>query len=70
MGGNRGVTLQLNATNLLNIVNYARVDTVVNSPTFGQVLVGPADAVDAVQPPVPVLTGLTTMLHRRSGFKR
>jgi hypothetical protein len=38
MGGNRAVTVQLNATNLLNMVNYAGVDTVVNSPTFGQVL--------------------------------
>ena len=38
MGGNRTVTLQLNATNLLNMVNYASVDTVVNSPTFGQIL--------------------------------
>ena len=38
MGGNRTVTLQLNATNLLNMVNYASIDTVVNSPTFGQVL--------------------------------
>ena len=38
MGGNRAITLQLNATNLLNMVNYATVDTVVNSPTFGQVL--------------------------------
>jgi hypothetical protein len=38
MRGNRAVTLQLNATNLLNMVNYAGVDTVVNSPTFGQVL--------------------------------
>jgi hypothetical protein len=38
MGGNRAVTVQLNATNLLNLVNYAGIDTVVNSPTFGQVL--------------------------------
>jgi trimeric autotransporter adhesin len=38
LGGNRAITLQLNATNLLNTVNYATVDTVVNSPTFGQVL--------------------------------
>jgi hypothetical protein len=38
MGGNRAVTLQLNATNLLNMVNYASVDTAVNSPTFGQIL--------------------------------
>ncbi len=34
----RTLTLQLNATNLLNMVNYAAVDTAVNSPTFGQVL--------------------------------
>jgi hypothetical protein len=38
MGGNRSLTLQLNATNLLNMVNYATVDSAVNSPTFGQVL--------------------------------
>jgi hypothetical protein len=38
MGGNRAITLQVNATNLLDTVNYATVDTVVNSPTFGQVL--------------------------------
>jgi hypothetical protein len=38
MGGNRAITLQLNASNLLNMVNYGTVDTVVNSPTFGQVL--------------------------------
>ena len=34
----RVVSVQLNATNLLNQVNYLAVDTVVNSPTFGQVL--------------------------------
>lgn len=34
----RVVTIQLNATNLLNTVNYGAVDTIVNSPTFGQVL--------------------------------
>jgi hypothetical protein len=39
---NRGITIQFTASNLLNGVNYTRVDTVVNSPTFGQVLgVGP-----------------------------
>ena len=38
MGGNRALTLQLNASNLVNMVNYGTVDTVVNSPTFGQVL--------------------------------
>jgi hypothetical protein len=39
---NRGLTVQFNANNLLNGVNYTRVDTTVNSPTFGQVLaVGP-----------------------------
>ena len=35
---NRAVTIQATASNLLNGVNYTRVDTVVNSPTFGQVL--------------------------------
>jgi hypothetical protein len=39
---NRGLTLQFTANNLLNGINYTRVDTTVNSPTFGQVLaVGP-----------------------------
>jgi hypothetical protein len=37
-GRTRGLTIQVNATNLLNLVNYAAIDTVVNSPTFGQVL--------------------------------
>jgi hypothetical protein len=35
---NRGITIQATASNLLNGVNYTRVDTVVNSPSFGQVL--------------------------------
>jgi hypothetical protein len=38
MHRNRTVTIQATATNLLNAVNYAAIDTVVNSPTFGQVL--------------------------------
>jgi hypothetical protein len=37
-GGTRVVSIQLDATNLLNLVNYAAIDTLVNSPTFGQVL--------------------------------
>ena len=37
-GGTRTMSVQIRATNLLNLVNYAAVDTVVNSPTFGQVL--------------------------------
>ena len=37
-GRTRAVTIQLNANNLLNLVSYAAIDTVVNSPTFGQVL--------------------------------
>ena len=36
--GTRVVSLQVNATNLLNTVQWASVDTNVNSPTFGQVL--------------------------------
>jgi hypothetical protein len=35
---NRGFTIQVTASNLLNGVNYRGVDTLVNSPTFGQVL--------------------------------
>ncbi|HEX9366244.1 MAG TPA: hypothetical protein VF921_06440, partial [Vicinamibacterales bacterium] len=38
MKGNRAVTIQATASNILNRVNYAAIDTVVNSPTFGQVL--------------------------------
>jgi hypothetical protein len=38
MRRNRAVTIQATASNLLNAVNYAAIDTVVNSPTFGQVL--------------------------------
>jgi hypothetical protein len=38
MGSSRVMTVQLNANNLLNMVNYGAIDTVVNSPTFGQVL--------------------------------
>jgi len=36
--GTRTLTLQLTGTNLLDAVNYAVVDAIVNSPTFGQVL--------------------------------
>jgi hypothetical protein len=35
---NRTVSLQVNANNLLNTVQWGSVDTNVNSPTFGQVL--------------------------------
>jgi hypothetical protein len=38
MKRNRAITIQATASNLLNNVNYAAIDTVVNSPTFGQVL--------------------------------
>ncbi len=38
VGGNRAVSLQVNAQNLLNTVQWASIDTNVNSPTFGQVL--------------------------------
>ena len=38
MGRTRALTMQLNASNLLNMVNYQAIDTIVNSPTFGQVL--------------------------------
>ena len=35
---NRTISVQLNATNLLNLVNYQAIDSVVNSPTFGQII--------------------------------
>ena len=38
LGGTRVLTVQLRASNVLNLVDYAAVDTFVNSPTFGQVL--------------------------------
>jgi hypothetical protein len=38
IGGNRSVTLGINAVNLLNTVQWQALDTNVNSPTFGQVL--------------------------------
>jgi len=37
-GGDRSVTLQVNAINLLNTVQWASVDGNINSPTFGDVL--------------------------------
>lgn len=37
LGGNRVMSLQLNANNLLNTVNYGGVNTTINSPSFGQI---------------------------------
>jgi hypothetical protein len=36
--GGRAVTVRAQATNILNTVQFASIDTVVNSPTFGQVV--------------------------------
>jgi len=38
LGGTRVLSVNLTASNLLNMVSYSAIDTVVNSPTFGQVL--------------------------------
>jgi len=38
LGLSRALTLQVNALNLLNTVQWAAVDTNVNSHTFGQVI--------------------------------
>jgi len=38
MGDNRSLTLQVNAINLLNTVQWAAVDTNINSTQFGQVI--------------------------------
>jgi hypothetical protein len=37
LGRNRGATIRVQATNIFNTVQFASIDTVVNSPTFGQV---------------------------------
>ena len=36
-GGDRALSVEILANNLLNTVQLATIDTVVNSPTFGQV---------------------------------
>jgi hypothetical protein len=38
LGGTRALTVRVNALNLLNTVQWAAVDTNINSPTFGQVI--------------------------------
>ena len=38
LGRTKVLSINFNASNLLNLVNYAAIDTVVNSPTFGKVL--------------------------------
>ena len=38
LSGNRALTLQINATNILNTVQWTTIDTDINSPTFGHVL--------------------------------
>jgi hypothetical protein len=38
VGQTRGLSVTLLANNVLNTVQYASIDTVVNSPTFGQVI--------------------------------
>jgi len=36
--GNQVISIQVQATNLFNTVRFGAIDTVVNSPTFGQVV--------------------------------
>ena len=38
LGGNRVLSVQILASNVFNALQFAAIDTVVNSPTFGQVL--------------------------------
>ena len=38
LGGTRSMTFSVVATNILNTVQWASIDTNLNSPTFGQVL--------------------------------
>ena len=37
LGRSRGVTIRIQANNVFNTVQFLAIDTVVNSPTFGQV---------------------------------
>ncbi len=37
IGGNRAVTLEVNANNLFNTIQWTTIDTNINSRTFGQV---------------------------------
>jgi hypothetical protein len=37
LGQTRGLSIQVMAANVFNTVQYAAIDTVANSPTFGQV---------------------------------
>src|SRR5207244_12148053 len=38
LGGNRVLSVQILASNVFTALQFAAIDTVVNSPTFGQVL--------------------------------
>jgi hypothetical protein len=38
LGPQRVLTARIQAANVLNLVQFAAIDTVVNSPTFGQVI--------------------------------
>ena len=38
LAGNQTISIRLQATNLFNTVRFGAIDTVVNSPTFGQVV--------------------------------
>jgi hypothetical protein len=58
MGGNRVMTIQVNTNNLLNLVNWGTIDTVVNSPTFGQVLSVRGMRSDASHPAFPFRTSI------------
>ena len=62
----RGLSIQLLATNVFNTVQFASIDTYVNSPTFGQVTSVAADAPDSAADPVQVLMTTTQMKPRRS----
>jgi len=36
-GATRGLSIQIQANNIFNTRQFAAIDTIVNSPTFGQV---------------------------------
>ena len=60
---NRGMSIQLMANNVFNTIQWASIDTVLNSPTFGQVTGVPLDAPRPGRHPVPVLDHEISSAH-------
>ena len=55
LSGNHVISIQLQATNVFNTVRFAAIDSVVNSPTFGQVVSICPDAHRAARREIQIL---------------